>query len=715
MKALKHINDDKYLTLQAAVNAAEEGKTITLLVDVEQGDGVTITDKKLTIDLNDKTFTVTNGASTNNRNFKINGASVVTIKNGNMIAAGDYSSGAYGTVRTEGTANVTLTGLKLYNYRGNGLNIKALTGTTVAIDNTEIYSQYGGGIEAAGGTITLAETVKVKQKGMYTAPYNSMAISVNGGGKVIVNGGTYSTECIEAEDANDQGTSHGPWVVGVLNSGGTLIINGGTFSNDNFGENSLATSARGAVLADTGANIEINGGTFNALKNVIDIQNNLGDASKNPVVTLKGGTYSSNPLNGNVSECIKLAEGHIVEENTTNGTWVVKQVYGTQTREFTKGWNWFSSYVNLSTNDPTNNGLEKLETALGTSGIQIKGQTNNQSATYEYLGKDENGNELYAWIGSFTPSMGKMYMVKTSAPVTGQITGDFVPENTAIALNKGWNWISYPLNVEVEINEALKHLKPEEGDVIKMYGSGFAEYFMDQWWPTPGIETLKPGLGYMYKSAKSTSFVYSADEVVTTTSRSDDKAIDYRWTPEASEYAFNMSVIATLNVDGEMMSDGYEIAAFANGECRGSARPIYIEKLGQYMLFLTIYGDEVEELTFKCYDVNYGTEYELSNRFNYSSDAVLGSMAEPYMFNMNFLNIEESSLDMINIYPNPTTTDRAINLQATCDNVEVFNALGVKVAEYQNVDTIDALETAGVYVIRVTINGETRNCRLVVK
>ena len=170
-----------------------------------------------------------------------------------------------------------------------------------------------------------------------------------------------------------------------------------------------------------------------------------------------------------------------------------------------------------------------------------------------------------------------------------------------------------------------------------------------------------------------------------------------------------------LNINGEVAGENYEVAAFANGVCRGSARPIYNEKLGKHILFMTINGEEVEELTFKCYDVNNGTEYELSNRVNYSNDAILGSIDEPYMFNMNFLNIEESTLDMINIYPNPTTRDRAINLQATCDNVEVFNALGVKVAEYQNVDTIDALETAGVYVIRVTINGEVKNCRLVVK
>ena len=239
-----------------------------------------------------------------------------------MVAAGDYSSGAYGTVRTEGTANVTLTDVKLYNYRGNGLNVKALSGTTVTISNTEVYSEYGGGIESAGGTIELTN-VKVEQKGMYTAPYNSMAISVNGGGTVTVNSGKYSTECITAEEANNQGTSHGPWCAGVLNSGGTLIISGGTFSNDNFGDNSLATYARGLLLADTGAKIEINGGTFNALAKVIDIQNNLGDASKNPKVLLAGGNYSSSPLTWD--GLISVVEGKGVVEGE-DGRWTLVKV-----------------------------------------------------------------------------------------------------------------------------------------------------------------------------------------------------------------------------------------------------------------------------------------------------------------------------------------------------------------------------------------------------
>ena len=323
--AVAKVNDAVYFSLSAALNAAQTGETVTLLADVETADGIVITDKNLVIDLNGKTYTTTEGASTNNRNFKIEGTSVVTIKNGTMVAAGDYSSGAYGTVRTEGSANVTLEGLKLYNYRGNGLNIKACGSSVVTINDTEIYSNYGGGIESAGGTIEIAN-VKVEQKGMYTAPYNSMAISVNSGGKVTVNSGTFSTECITAEEANNQGTSHGPWVAGVLNSGGTLIINGGTFSNDNFGENSLATYARGAILADTKAKVEINGGTFNVLKNVIDIQNNLGDANNNPSVVLAGGTYNADPrISAQYgSNLITLADGYTVVENT-DGTYGVEE------------------------------------------------------------------------------------------------------------------------------------------------------------------------------------------------------------------------------------------------------------------------------------------------------------------------------------------------------------------------------------------------------
>ena len=229
---------------------------------------------------------------------------------------------------------------------------------------------------------------------------------------------------------------------------------------------------------------------------------------------------------------------------------------------------------------------------------------------------------------------------------------------------------------------------------------------------------MTPGEGYMYKSyddeTKSFNFAYPTRSAVDA-SISNNVTNDYYWSVNAHKYPSNMTIVAMLNIDNELVKDSYEIAAFANGECRGRAQSVYVESLDTYVLVLTVHGEDVENITFKYYDVNSGAEYELSNIMVYSNDAIVGSVDEPYMFNLDILNVDEASINEVNVYPNPTTTNAEIDLNATCDKVEVFNALGVKVAEYSNVDSIDALETAGVYVIRVTIDGNARNCRLIVK
>ena len=350
-------------------------------------------------------------------------------------------------------------------------------------------------------------------------------------------------------------------------------------------------------------------------------------------------------------------------------------------------------------------GLADLQEALNGNAKEVRGQ--------------DDFTRYYPAYQSWTPglktvSTEEMYMINTTAPVTVSLDGKFVSEDRRITLNPGWNWIGYPVRVSVPVEDALAGFTPQEGDIIKSK-SKVSEYSEEAggWFPS---FDLVPGEGYKYYSEKttSTSFVYSTT-ITNASASKGNVAAEYHWTPAAGEYAENMVVIAMLDINGEYANENYEVAAFANGECRGSARPIYNEKLDKHMLFMTVCGDEVEDLSFRCYDVNSEREYDLINRVVYSNDAVVGSMNEPYIFTCSTLGIGEATLSDINIYPNPTTTDREINLQATCDKVEVFNTLGVKVAEYQNVDTIDALETAGTYVIRVTLNGDVKHCRLVVK
>ena len=262
----------------------------------------------------------------------------------------------------------------------------------------------------------------------------------------------------------------------------------------------------------------------------------------------------------------------------------------------------------------------------------------------------------------------------------------------------------------MSVRNALSGINPADNDILKSK-DGTALYIDGYGWYTDF--ELTPGQGYMYYSQEADKdFAYSTEVAATRSSAKTfvSKAPEY-WTVDASQYPNNMTMIATLDVEGT----DYEVAAFVNGELRGSARPVYIDVLDQYLVIMTINGEEAANMTFKCYDITAGEEYDLNNVAVYSNDAILGSTEEPYALTRGTTGIGEATLSDINIYPNPTTTDREINLQATCDKVEVFNTLGVKVAEYQNVDTIDALETAGTYVIRVTLNGDVKHCRLVVK
>ena len=317
------VGTKKYESVQEAVDAAEAGSTITFIADVEQEDGVLITDKNLTIDLNGKTFTVSEGGSTNNRNFKVNGSSVVTIKNGTMVADGELTSGAYGTVRTEDSANVTLNNVKSNSYRGYGLNIKANTGTTITINNSEIYAQYSGGVEAAGGKIVL-NNVKITQEGVYSSgAHCSVAIGVNGGGKVTVNSGEYSAAAI----ATDSNAAQGTWVAYVMSSGGTLEINDGTF-NGTVAETANAANACGLICADRAAVVEIKGGTFNSNGAILDMRNNVG-TQPNPVATLYGGTFSADPRVSGLysSNLITVAEGYSVVEK--DDMWIIAKPIAT--------------------------------------------------------------------------------------------------------------------------------------------------------------------------------------------------------------------------------------------------------------------------------------------------------------------------------------------------------------------------------------------------
>ena len=69
----------------------------------------------------------------------------------------------------------------------------------------------------------------------------------------------------------------------------------------------------------------------------------------------------------------------------------------------------------------------------------------------------------------------------------------------------------------------------------------------------------------------------------------------------------------------------------------------------------------------------------------------------------------------VSVYPNPVNRDNAIRFETTYEKVEVYNSLGVVVAEYANVDQISCIEAAGIYVIKVANDNVVKYSRVIVK
>ena len=163
----------------------------------------------------------------------------------------------------------------------------------------------------------------------------------------------------------------------------------------------------------------------------------------------------------------------------------------TQTIELQEGWNWFSTYIMVDDSEAM---LLNVEEGLGENGLQIKSM--DDYTTYEdgEWGAMGDLEEMYNE---------QMYAIEVSADCTVTLQGALAtPENYTIEINPGWNWIGFPCNEVVSIEEALANFDAEDGDQIKG-AEEFSTYEDGEWGAMGDLEELVPGQGYKYFSASS--------------------------------------------------------------------------------------------------------------------------------------------------------------------------------------------------------------------
>ena len=370
-----------------------------------------------------------------------------------------------------------------------------------------------------------------------------------------------------------------------------------------------------------------------------------------------------------------------------------------QKTNLSNGWNWYSTFIEMNGVD----GLTMIENGLGTSSTTIMSQT--QSVVY-------NGG---AWDGSLETVVNEqMYRIYMNGYHTLRLYGNIAnPSSHPITLNPDWNWIGYPMTGRVAVNTALARLDATNGDVIRSLNS-YAEYIDGAGW-IGSLNTLVPGQGYMYNNAGSGSktFVYqsSAKEDPDGNITTDNNF----WHPDVHKYANSMCITSSIVINGERpRSMGYEIGAFCDGECRGSARPVYIEHLDEYIMYLIVYGEQGDEISFKLYD--YEQEEIVSdhaaNVLSFNNNSVVGSAINSFEISYNDIdNVGENNIS-IGIYPNPAHIGDKLILTTKAEDskVEIYNATGVKIYEktFNNEEKLDCFDKSGVYLMRViTPSGTT--------
>lgn len=375
-----------------------------------------------------------------------------------------------------------------------------------------------------------------------------------------------------------------------------------------------------------------------------------------------------------------------------------------QTTNFSQGWNWWSTYIEQEGTE----GLEALENGLGANGSIVKAQN---EGYVSYL-------EGYGWYGSLERLYNEQsYRVQANAACTMQLQGlPTIPADHPITLNPGWTWMGFPWNQAMSVEAALEGFEPEANDFIKgrnAYTMYYAENGYSMWFGP--LNSLEPGQGYVYYSNSGEAKTLTLNTNDGRSAQPNVTASDNLFRPEAGDYADNMTLTAVVDFGGtELRSEDYEVAAFCNGECRGSAKLTYFAPTDSYITFLTLYGNDGDELEFVLTD---GDMTTLSgSTLLFATDGRIGTLSEPYPLCFGFTGLDDNAANRVSVYPNPSKD--VFNIKGEgIRRIDVFNAFGQVVFSAEtSKDTfqVDLSDKAtGVYLLRVVTESGVTNQQLI--
>ena len=330
-----------YLTLAAAINAADAGDTVTLVKDADMTETIRIEGgKKITLALNNHNVSITEQGKfirVCNAELTVTGPGAVKEMHPYyspiLIKGGPAGSANYSVVNVG--SGVTLegwAGVFIDNNDGNNYGI-VLNVNDATLKGVDDVSEDSGSAVYVNGSITNENnmpkitlnnaTLEATGAGMYLAGYADTTIS--GGsivgaataieiraGKLTLNGGSYTASAAEyACVANSNGATTSGAALAIAQhttkKNINVMISGGTFN----GVKALSESNPQGNTPAPEVTLSITDGTFNGDVTITDKDH----------TSIAGGTFSTNPDNS------YIAAGYVATANT-NGTWTVSEKAG---------------------------------------------------------------------------------------------------------------------------------------------------------------------------------------------------------------------------------------------------------------------------------------------------------------------------------------------------------------------------------------------------
>ena len=197
-------------------------------------------------------------------------------------------------------------------------------------------------------------------------------------------------------------------------------------------------------------------------------------AVPNEGYTFVNWTENGDEVSSSATYTFSVTEDRDLVANFSNET--------TQSITLSSGWCWWSPNVIVTLNELKS----AIADAMGSNGTATI-KSKDGSITYS------NGQ----WRGSLKSlDVTQMYMIRTSTPCEITLEGSPVSAQQTITIASGNNWIAFPLNESMSVNEAFQGF-PENGDIIKSKNTS-AAFNGSTWRGT--LQNLEPGHGYVYQS-----------------------------------------------------------------------------------------------------------------------------------------------------------------------------------------------------------------------